>query len=300
MRLRAIVTACAALSLAACAALSGLDQITESACAPDCLDDAAANEAAPDTAAEGTTADRSVPNVAEAAPDTQFAEASPADAGAGADTEVDPDAVAVTDTRTETQNEVGGESGPSDSGTDACGTVYLFENFDGPTPGWTLDATWTVATTCANPPAPQKGYPDPTVDHTTGAAGGVVGAYVCGNNPTGQTSPFVYATSPAVDVSAAPSVILTFYRWLNTDETAWMTSTVDVFDGSAWVNVYTNPSGSAGRVTDSAWTKVTYDVTAHKNAALQVRFGYEVVDSGVYAMSCWNVDDVMLSSAACP
>jgi hypothetical protein len=123
---------------------------------------------------------------------------------------------------------------------------------------------------------------------------------VCGNNPTGSTSPFTYATSPSVDVSTAPALILTFYRWLNTDSAGWMTSTVDVFDGSSWVNLYSNPTGSAGIVTDSAWMKVSYDVTAHKNAAFRVRFGYAIVDAGVYAMSCWNVDDVMLSSVACP
>ncbi|HTQ45087.1 MAG TPA: hypothetical protein VMI75_20145, partial [Polyangiaceae bacterium] len=235
----------------------------------------------------------SLPDVGSAAVDRRSPEDAPptedgpsADSGAVTDSASDTDAGALSDAA-------------ADAGDGSCGTVYLSENFGGTAPGWTFDATWAVATTCATPPAPQKGHPDPTVDHTTGAAGGVAGAYVCGNNPTGTTSPFAYATSPAVDVSAAPAVILTFYRWLNTDSAGWMTSTVDVFDGSTWVNVYSNPNGSAGIVTDSAWTRVTFDVTAHKNAAFRVRFGYSILDGGVYAMSCWNVDDVMLSSVAC-
>jgi len=305
MRLRAIVTAGAALSLAACAALSGLDQITESACAPDCVDDAAVEASA---GADAVT-ESSLPDVGGAAVDRRSPEDAPStDDSPTADSVSVPDAVsapdadsgAVTDSASAPDTDAGALSdAAADAGDGSCGTVYLLENFSGAAPGWTFDATWAVATTCATPPAPQKGHPDPTVDHTTGAAGGVAGAYVCGNNPTGITSPFAYATSPAVDVSAAPTVILTFYRWLNTDSAGWMTSTVDVFDGSTWVNVYSNPTGSAGIVTDSAWTKVTFDVTAHKNAAFRVRFGYSILDGGVYAMSCWNVDDVMLSSVAC-
>lgn len=287
MRLRAIFTAGAALSLAACAALSGLDQITESACAPDCTD---ASDPAPEAAADAPLSEASLPALVEASPDVPSPQAD-TDTGTGTDPDAGTDADA--------DAQAAAEAAPdADAGT--CGTVYLSENFDSPAPTWTLDPTWSIATTCANPPAPQKGNPDPTVDHTTGTPGGIVGAYVCGNNPAGQTTPFAYATSPAIDVSAAPSLILSFYRWLNTDSAGWMTSTVDVFDGSSWVNVYSNATGSSGIVTDSAWTRITYDVTAHKNAAFRVRFGYAVVDAGVYAMSCWNVDDVMLSSAACP
>jgi hypothetical protein len=98
-------------------------------------------------------------------------------------------------------------------------------------------------------------------------------------------------------VSAASTVKLTFYRWLNSDGSTWMTSKVDVFDGNAWVNVYSNPSAI---VADGAWTKLEYDVTAHKNAAFRVRFGYAVVSTGAYVMSLWNVDDVTLSQSSCP
>jgi hypothetical protein len=78
-----------------------------------------------------------------------------------------------------------------------------------------------------------------------------------------------------------------------------MTSTVDVFDGTVWVHVYTNPSGSGTLVTDAAWTKQQFDVTAHRSATFRVRFGYAVLSTSVYSMSCWNVDDVSVSSSAC-
>jgi hypothetical protein len=185
----------------------------------------------------------------------------------------------------------------ADAEAGRCGTVYFTDTFGSGSSQWTLDPTWTVAPTCMAPPAPERGNPDPMVDHTTGALGGVLGAYACGNNPKGMTSPFRYATSVAVDVSGASSLHLTFYRWLNTDRSTYMVSTVDVYDGSAWVNVYTN---SMPLVTDSEWMPEDYDVTPQRNAAFQVRFGYAVTSTSVYAMSCWNVDDVTLSSASCP
>jgi hypothetical protein len=292
---RVIAVGIAGSALAACAALSGLDQITEDACVPDCSDasgaldtrtqDGSGRDSAAlgsETSADGTALDE--PPSAETGSDGAF----------HAVPEAGSDSTSLVD-------------GPRDSGTasDAtadslCGTVYFSDTFDSSDGGWTLDPTWSIAPTCASPPTPQKGYPDPTVDHTTGTAGGVAGAYVCGNNPSGTTSELRYATSPAIDVSAAPSVMLQFYRWLNSDADGWMTSTVDVFDGASWVNVYANPSGAGNVVADDAWTYVAYDVTAQKNAAFQVRFGYAVTDAGVYSMSCWNVDDVTISSASCP
>jgi hypothetical protein len=187
------------------------------------------------------------------------------------------------------------------NGACAGGTVYFYEPFSDNAQGWTLDPSWSIAPECSSPPAPMMGFPDPTLDHTSSAGdGGVVGAYVCGNTLAGQTSPFRYATSPAIDVSAAPALKLTFYRWLNTDRPAWMLSTVDVFDGSVWQPVYTNANGSSTLATDSAWGKFEYDVTAFKNSVFRVRFGYAVLRVDAYAMSSWNVDDVTVSSGSCP
>jgi hypothetical protein len=295
--LRVVLIAAGSASLAACAALSGLDGITENDCVPDLCNDASAAETGrpegsgtdgnPGYDAPWTEDSRAdTPAVPEASP-----EASPETSTVDAVEELAPDATA--------DAHDGGS--PVDSAPDSpCGVLYFADSFSSNAAGWTLDSTWSIESTCVSPPAPQKGNPDPTVDHTTGSAGGVAGAYVCGNNPAGATSPFRYATSPAVDVSAATSVKLGFWRWLNSDAEGWMTSTVDVYDGSAWVNLYTNPSGSGNVVADSAWAKQEYDVTAHRNAAFRVRFGYAVTDAGVYAMSCWNVDDVTLSSLSCP
>jgi len=350
--LLALAGTLAAGSLVACAALTGLDHITEDDCAPSGCADAAGTRDAPagDAAGDASPTRDSGPPPWEAAADTATDTAADAPGDAPADARSDggegdgggrdanpgddgsPDGVTGTDAPTgdaSTADASGDASsdaspeasldasldGPTDASThdasdaalghdaadSGCGTVYVSEPFDANALGWSIDTTWSIAPTCASPPAPQKGHPDPTVDHTTGAVGGgVLAAYACGNNPTGTTAAARYVTSPAVDVSAAPALKLAFWRWLNSDAAGWMTSTVDVFDGTAWVNVYTNPSGSGNIVADAAWTRVEYDVTAYRSAAFRVRFGYAIASAGVYAMSCWNVDDVTLSTASCP
>ena len=307
---RPILVVALAACAPACSALAGLDSITESACAPYCgldeggADDVSVGEA---SALDRTDATSETGREAEEAaadsgdepgslPDASTADPAPVDSG---DSGMQQDSGTPEGGATDAAGDVV-VSPPDASEAGPCGTVFFHDAFDGNTQGWTLDTSWTIAGTCASPPAPQKGNPDPKVDHTTGAAGGIVGAYVCGNNPTGATSAARYATSPAVDVASAPSVFLTFYRWLNSDALTYMTSTVDVYDGTSWVNLYTNPSGSGNIVADAAWARQSYDVTAYKNAAFRVRFGYAVVNAGVYEMSCWNVDDVALSTVACP
>lgn len=305
----------------ACSAIAGLDQITESACAPYCgvdeggaddlsLGEASALDRSDATSEAGREAEEAAADSGDepgSSPDASTPDSAQVDSGAPEDSGTPDDSGTPEDSgapEVGARDAAGDAVSPPDaadaSEAGPCGTVFFHDAFDGNTQGWTLDTSWTIADTCASPPAPQKGNPDPKVDHTTGAAGGIVGAYVCGNNPTGATSAARYATSPAVDVASAPSVFLTFYRWLNSDALTYMTSTVDVYDGASWVNVYTNPSGSGNLVADAAWTRESYDVTAYKNAAFRVRFGYAVVNAGVYEMSCWNVDDVALSTVACP
>jgi hypothetical protein len=314
--LRVSAVAVLASTLGACAMLTGLDQIQEVACAVGCADAAGDGFSwTVDGSVDSGDSDggghpwSDAPSTPEASEDDEASAPEPSD---DASDDGEPDALATADAGDAAHD--AGIDGPKDAAEDApkdaaddapgdasgpCGTVYFHDGFADNSHGWTLDSSWSIAPACASPPAPQKGNPDPTADHTGTAGSGLAGAYVCGNNPAGQTSAFHYATSAAVDVSAAPALTLTFYRWLNTDSATYMTSTVDVYDGTQWVNLYTNPGGST-LVTDSAWTKVEYDVTAQKNAAFRVRFGYSITSTSVYQMSCWNVDDVTLSSASCP
>ena len=74
-----------------------------------------------------------------------------------------------------------------------------------------------------------------------------------------------------------------------------MHHTVEVWDGNAWRSLYS--AGFPG-VDDTVWTLQTFDVTQYRNAGMRVRFGFDLI-SGV-AVSSWNIDDLVVASAACP
>jgi hypothetical protein len=173
--------------------------------------------------------------------------------------------------------------------------AYFTETFASNSAGWTLDTDWEIGPAMASMGGSLG--PDPAMDHTPTADNGVAGVLI-GGITTATLHPYYYLTSPAVDVSAAPGqVYLEFWRWLNSDYTPYMQNSIDVWNGSAWVNVWM--SGPSPAIADSAWTKFTHDLTAHKNAALKVRFGYTVLQSGVYLTSSWNLDDVVIANQSC-
>jgi hypothetical protein len=175
-------------------------------------------------------------------------------------------------------------------------TIYFQEEFNDNSQGWKLDAEWaiggTMPSTCQD-----SGYSDPTTDQPMTSSNGVAGVVLGGCEDNTNTHPYRYLTSPAFDTSVATgSVIFGFYRQLNSDIGPFMTNTVDVFDGTTWHNLWTDMNGT----TDMSWTYVSYDVTAYKNAKMQVRFGFDIEDLGAFSMSSWNVDDVLVSNVMCP
>jgi hypothetical protein len=182
----------------------------------------------------------------------------------------------------------GGGTGP---------TVYFAEDFHDNSKGWMMDSEWQIGP--AMPSTCQiYGNPDPAMDHSPTSDNGVAGI-VIGGCESPVVHAYYYLTSPPFDTSMATgSVIFGYYRWLNSDYDPFMHNTVDVWDGTTWVNLWT--SGGAPGVSDNAWTYVSFDVTAHKNAGMRVRFGYNIGTGGVFTVSSWNVDDVLVASTACP
>ena len=183
----------------------------------------------------------------------------------------------------------GGGTGP---------TIYFGDDFHDSSKGWMMDTEWQIgpamASSCAT-----NGNQDPAVDHTPTADNGIAGIVIGGCEDPLATHPYYYLTSPPFDTSVATgSVFFGFYRWLNSDYAPYMTNTVEVYDGTSWISLFT--SGGAPAIQDAAWTYYSYDVTAHKNAKMQVRFGYQIGSTGVFTVSSWNVDDVLVASAACP
>jgi hypothetical protein len=173
------------------------------------------------------------------------------------------------------------------------GGVLFAEDFSDNTAGWTLGTDWAIGAATASS-GHGSGNADPANDHSATADDGVAGVAIGGNAPT-TVHGFYYLTSPAVNANVSGPVTLTFYRWLNSDYTPYMQNVVEAFNGTSWVQVWA--SGASPGIADAAWGLQTYDLTAYKNAALKVRFGFNVGSSAI-VVSSWNVDDVQIATTA--
>jgi hypothetical protein len=76
-----------------------------------------------------------------------------------------------------------------------------------------------------------------------------------------------------------------------------MNNVIEVYNGSSWVQVW--QSGPSPAIQDAAWNKQSYDLTAHKNASMRVRFGFNIGSTGVFTVTSWNVDDVVIANQIC-
>lgn len=175
-------------------------------------------------------------------------------------------------------------------------TIFFADDFHDGAKGWTLDTEWQIGPAKAST-SQDIGNPDPALDHTTTADNGVAGVVIGGNAGTALHG-YYYLTSPPMNTSvAAGQVILSFYRFLNSDFAPWMTNIIEVWNGTAWMQVW--KSGNQA-ISDGQWTFISHDLTAHKNNAMRVRFGFNVGQAQAYDVSGWNIDDVRIASISCP
>jgi hypothetical protein len=197
-----------------------------------------------------------------------------------------------------------GSDGTCGCASSACtgGTVYFSEDFSDNSRGWTFsNPEWSIGPATAGT-GQQQGSPDPATDHSASSDNGIAGVVIGGNYDI-QIHGYYYMTSPVINLSgAAGTVNLTYWRWLNCDWDPYSTHTVEVWNGTTWVVVWSSASLGDVLVTDSSWNRATFDVTAYKNANFQIRYGYRTNKKGAFLswiMSGWNVDDVSLTSGTC-
>ncbi len=168
---------------------------------------------------------------------------------------------------------------------------YFKDTFDNNSAGWTIDTGWNIAPAQA-PSVPGNG--DPALDHTptgdNGIAGYVIGGY------TGATPYAVrYLTSPVINTNVAGTVYLEFYRWLNALYPPYMAHTIEVWNGSTWVQIFAVQPDTL--YFGYFWEQVQYDVTAYKNSQFRVRFGVAVTSDGFSdGWGSWNIDDLRVYS----
>ncbi len=182
----------------------------------------------------------------------------------------------------------------------ACGDPndngYVFyEPFANNMAGWMLAQGWEIKPAAVSP-AGCCGA-DPATDHTPSMDNGVAGQFVGGlvtsaNTTQGQ---FNCITSPVVNTAAMPSVWLTFWRHAHLDYTNFVVNRTEVYNGNMWVLL---EQGYANTLNDANWTQKTFDITAHKNAMMQVRICHQR-NSGAFSHAGWNLDDVTIAPLTC-
>ncbi|WP_437497226.1 hypothetical protein [Sorangium sp. So ce1099] len=181
-----------------------------------------------------------------------------------------------------------GNDGP---GAPCSAEVLFADSFADNAARWSLAAGWEIGPARASSDQ-RAGSPDPASDHTPTGDNGLAGVLLGGSPSVTAPHPQRYLTSPAVDAAVRGRVTLSFWRWLNA--TYRNKARVEVFDGSRWRIVYESPHDD---VVESAWKRVTYDLTPYKSRSLRVRFGYSaVIAFGGAPTSGWNIDDVQISA----
>lgn len=174
--------------------------------------------------------------------------------------------------------------------------VYFSDDFSDNAAGWTLGKEWAISPAKASSNE-DYGGPDPDTDHSPTGDNGVAGV-VLGGNAQEVVHDYYYLTSPVIDADVQGTIWLGFWRWLNSDYLPYMQNIVEIYDGQSWVKLW--ETGDSPGVQDDKWVFVTHDVTKYKNKKLQVRWGFRIGSSGVFAVSSWNVDDVVLANVICP
>jgi hypothetical protein len=154
-------------------------------------------------------------------------------------------------------------------------------------PGWLVTGEWAYGQPTGQGGA--HGYPDPT----SGATGpNVYGVNLNGDYSVAYGGPY-YVTLGPLDLRRMRQTTLQYRRWLNSDYHPYVTDTIEVSrDGSQWVQAWTN---GGVVIRENAWSTQQCDLaaTADQQATVYIRWGYKV-NSGAWAYSGWNIDDIEL------
>jgi hypothetical protein len=188
--------------------------------------------------------------------------------------------------------------------------IVFFEDFSDNSAGWTLGSVagsaWQIGPAVGFSHGyynPSTGvtttYSDPANDAYGVPGGGVAGTMIGGGVPSASCTPAYYLTSPAVDLTGLSAVNLSFQRVLANFDSYVQNSFVEVWNGTAWVQIWQAVENNGLVFGNNSWTLQTFDVSAYVNAAFKVRFGHvgtspSFVCSTLASLPGWTVDNVAL------
>ena len=177
-------------------------------------------------------------------------------------------------------------------------TVYSEENLDAD-PGWTIDnGRFSAAQgwSFGQPTGEAQdiyGGPDPTSGHTGDL---VYGVNLDGDAPASVLDNELTLTTPSIDLSAATSVQLSFWRWLGVERDLYDNARIRLsVDGGPWTLLWETDDVT---IDESAWSYHTFDLSvAAGSADVRIQWSYGLADSA-WQYCGWNIDDIRVEGSA--
>lgn len=162
-------------------------------------------------------------------------------------------------------------------------------------PGWTLDAgkdsthkwQWGI-----NIGAGTGQYKDPTTSHS-GSTNNLIGYNLGGNYATSMTAT-EYATTGVIDCTNYSNITLNFWRVLQIQGSTLAKASVDVFDGTQWINVWKNPTSNMLSSTAVWFNQIlTLPSSLNGKSNVKIRWGIGTVSAST-GYPGWSIDDVQI------
>ena len=164
--------------------------------------------------------------------------------------------------------------------------------------GWTGlggAAEWTIGPATGGTGSDGYGGPDPAYDHSPGTDNRILGNDLTsgsGGDYNVNIAQTYWVTSPIIDCSRHTDVELEFYRWLGVERNLYDHAYIQVYNGTAWVQIFANSSTT---IDETAWNLIHYDISAYadSNAVFRIRFGLGSTDA-LWQYCGWNIDDIII------
>jgi hypothetical protein len=156
-------------------------------------------------------------------------------------------------------------------------------------PNWSTDGQWQFGQPTGSGGS-FRGYPDPNQGFT---GQNVYGVNLNGDYTTPVGGPYWLEAGP-FDCTGYTSVSLNFARWLNTDTADYVKCMVEVSNGAGEWQIWVNRTDTL--IADNQWQQQHFDISsiADNQAAVYIRWGYQILNNRALPYSGWNIDDINL------